>query len=100
MKTIIITGNTFPVKDQLKSMGGKWNAEQKGWEIPVNKQMEAQKLVNNAPKVAINKSSNFNYSPSRCKLCGCSASRYNKIYRNGICKDCYVSEKEEANMGY
>lgn len=38
--------------------------------------------------------------PSRCRSCGCAASRYNPIYRSGDCKDCWLSEKEEREMGY
>lgn len=28
-----ITGKTYPVKDQLKAMGARWNARAKAWEI-------------------------------------------------------------------
>jgi hypothetical protein len=40
------------------------------------------------------------YAPTVCKYCGVAASRYNKIYRNGKCAQCYRDEQEEADMGY
>lgn len=28
------TGNTYPHKDYIKSLGGRWDAERKGWVVP------------------------------------------------------------------
>lgn len=48
---IAITGNTYPVKDQLKAMGGKWDSAAKAWMVPDDVAEQAQKLVP-AAKVA------------------------------------------------
>ena len=40
-----ITGNTFPVKEKLKAMGGRWNAEAKGWDVPDAQAAAARALV-------------------------------------------------------
>lgn len=32
--SISLSGNTFPYKDQIKTLGGKWNAETKTWVVP------------------------------------------------------------------
>lgn len=40
-----ITGNTFPVKDQLRRMGGRWSSAQKCWLVPADKAEEAKRLV-------------------------------------------------------
>ncbi len=40
-----ITGNTYPVKDQLKALGGRWNPTAKGWDVPSAKADEARRLV-------------------------------------------------------
>ena len=96
MKTVAIVGNTYPVKEKLKSIGAKWNADAKSWMIDEAKLSEAQKIVSETPKDF--KATPFIYH--RCKECGCAPSRYNKIYGNGVCKDCYRSNKEEAEMGY
>lgn len=51
-KTVLITGNTFPVKDQIKALGGKWDAYAKGWLVPADKADEARALVGGAPAPA------------------------------------------------
>ncbi len=43
--TYTVTGNTYPVKDQLKALGGRWNAAAKGWDMPAEKVGEARKLI-------------------------------------------------------
>jgi hypothetical protein len=47
--TTLITGNTYPVKDQIKALGGRWNSYRKGWEVPMDKADEARSLVDSAP---------------------------------------------------
>ena len=32
--TVSLSGNTFPYKEQIKALGGKWNPETKTWVIP------------------------------------------------------------------
>lgn len=89
-----ITGNTYSCKDKLKALGAKWNADQRVWIISADKAPEAQKIVASTPKV---------YTPpvfSKCRLCGCAGSQYNKIYKNGVCKGCWLSAKEELEMGH
>jgi hypothetical protein len=44
-QTTLITGNTFPVKDQLRALGGRWDADEKGWRVPADKADEARQLV-------------------------------------------------------
>lgn len=46
---IPITGNTYPVREQLRALGGRWNAEDKAWMIPEARSEEARKLVGNVP---------------------------------------------------
>jgi hypothetical protein len=45
VKTVLITGNTFPVKDAIKALGGRWNPAAKGWDVPEDKANEAKLLV-------------------------------------------------------
>lgn len=91
---VLITGNTFPVKEQLKALGGKWNSEQKGWEVPDDRAEEAKALVASAPAQPKQQSGRRHYS--KCQVCGVKASRYVRIYGSGECRDCY----EERKMGY
>ena len=52
MAYLTITGNTFPVKDAIKALGGRWNPTAKGWDVPFANAKAAQALVTGAPKQA------------------------------------------------
>lgn len=30
----IWTGNTYPIRDAIKSLGGRWDAAAKAWQVP------------------------------------------------------------------
>jgi len=40
-----ITGNTYPVKERLKALGGTWNSAAQGWNVPDHNAEAARKLV-------------------------------------------------------
>lgn len=63
MAQVAITGNTYPVKDQLKAIGAKWNPDQKCWTITDSKAEEARRIVANAPAATP-------ATPGKCKKCG------------------------------
>lgn len=42
---IAISGNTYPVKDELKALGGRWDADAKAWMVPDAKAAAARALV-------------------------------------------------------
>jgi hypothetical protein len=46
MTYIAIPGNTFPVKEQLKALGAKWNAADKVWQVPAEQVQAATDIVN------------------------------------------------------
>jgi len=46
-----ITGNTYPVKEQLKALGATWNAGAKAWEIEADQAQVAFEVV--AGKAAV-----------------------------------------------
>lgn len=95
MALTAITGNTFPVKDLLRAMGGRWDGVAKAWMVPNDKVAEAQAIVAGAgaktPRPA-----GSTYRPTRCKECGCGPSRYVKILRMGLCGPCYGDMKAEG----
>jgi hypothetical protein len=41
-----IIGNTYPVKDQLRGLGGRWNPDLRAWMVPADKAEKARALVN------------------------------------------------------
>ena len=47
-----ITGNTYPVRDQIRGLGGRWDAATKSWRVPADRAVEAQALVLAAPAPA------------------------------------------------
>ena len=66
--SIAITGNTFPVKHQIKALGGKWNPDQKCWMVPSEKADEARALVSGTP-ITPRKDAG-SYRPHTCRVCG------------------------------
>jgi hypothetical protein len=102
-----ITGNTFPVKEQLKALGAHWNKDAKGWDVPDAKADDARKLVASAPASAPNGNGakqplsktdiiaiavrKRGGRPGICSMCGEKCK-----YPYGECWDC----KEERDMGY
>jgi len=85
--TVLVTGNTYPVKDQIKALGGRWDANAKGWRVPADKADEAQKLVAGAP-TATRKA----YDGRICRNCGHRERRNARGYvqgdwvRGGVCQ--------------
>lgn len=45
IQLVAITGNTYPVKDQLKSLGARWNPEAKAWMVEPSKADQARAIV-------------------------------------------------------
>jgi hypothetical protein len=41
---VAITGNTYPVKEQLKALGARWNGDRKAWMVTPDK-VEAAKAI-------------------------------------------------------
>lgn len=53
-----ITGNTYPVRAQIKALGGRWNPDAQGWDVPDDKADEARRIVDAAgPSTYVPKSS-------------------------------------------
>ena len=68
-----ITGNTFPVRDKLKALGGKWNPDAKGWDVPDSRVEEARKLVASAPPAK-------RRHHARCAECGAPSKGFYRCY--------------------
>lgn len=45
---IYLIGNTYPIKDQIKAIGGHWDGDRKVWWVGTGKSSEAEKLANGA----------------------------------------------------
>ena len=47
---VAVSGNTFPVKEKIKALGGRWNGDRKCWMVPADKADQAKALVAVAPR--------------------------------------------------
>lgn len=73
MTTVAITGNTYPVKDQLKALGARWNAAAKAWMVAADRADEARRIVASAPRSSARPSySRPSWSRGGGKWNGCS----------------------------
>ena len=82
MKTII--GNTYPVKEQLKALGGRWNSVAGGWDVPDEKEEEAKKLVASAP---VSSRGNYGGGGRRrfcCQDCGDTVYSGTRCWETGL----------------
>lgn len=50
-QTVLIVGKTWPVREELKALGGVWSPDKKGWLVPKVMKMRAEVLVGNASQV-------------------------------------------------
>ncbi len=104
MERVAIAGNTFPVKDELKALGARWDAERKAWMVPASQADKARALVAGAP-ASNGKSGASSFRQSKkCVACGYVEKPRNvrgyvdgdRILRSGECQSCY----EERKNGY
>lgn len=42
---VLITGNTYPVREQLKALGGRWDSARYGWLVPAAQAERAREIV-------------------------------------------------------
>jgi hypothetical protein len=45
---IAITGNTYPVRDRLRQLGGRWDPDRRAWMVPSDRAEEARSIVTRA----------------------------------------------------
>ena len=81
---VAVSGNTYPARDALRALGGHWVAAAKTWEVPVSQAAAADAAVASAPAAKP-------FQHSSCRDCGArpNARGWPRIYRNGVCSDCY-----------
>ena len=48
-KEVLITGNTYPVREQLRALGGRWDPVAKGWHVAADKEAGARTLLASTP---------------------------------------------------
>lgn len=87
---VAVTGNTYPVKDQLKALGARWNPDTKSWMVSADKADAARKIVAGAPTETKKNTGRPHYA--RCHDCGAPSRGY---YR---CYDCSLDHRDGGSM--
>lgn len=100
MKTkVAIVGNTYPIRDALKSMGGTWDAKTKSWMVPAEKATEAQALLKTAPPRTFDRSFKGRESSSSAGRCrGCRGPITHAAHHRameGYCGSCAFDEFDQ-----
>lgn len=49
-RRVPVTGNTYPVREQIKALGSTWDKRRKAWLVPESRVKEAEALVASAPR--------------------------------------------------
>jgi hypothetical protein len=80
---VYFVGNTFPVKDQIKRLGGHWDADRKAWWIGAAKASEAETLVGNVDPAA----PKAKQDPSDIRLTGKGRYKGRTYYAGSITRD-------------
>lgn len=102
-QTILVTGNTYPVKDAIKSLGGRWDAANKGWRVPADKAAQAQALVSGAPKSTPRSTDSARRYAPRTTCVGCGGHLDTFQQRRGFkfcSKDCVNDMRLGGQSGY
>ncbi len=83
--TVAISGNTYPVRDQLRALGGRWDPDAKAWRVPANKAGEAKAILASVPAKASGECRRYHH---KCADCGARTQGY---YR---CRSCNLERRE------
>jgi hypothetical protein len=85
---VLVTGNTYPVKDRLKQLGGRWNPEKKGWEVPDAQASAAKAIVAGGSATPLSHTHKNRAWGGKCREKGCSSA----AVRDGYCARCHFDE--------
>ena len=96
---VAISGNTYPVKEQLKALGARWNGDAKAWMVAPDKAEQARQIVSGAgPKKAHSGASRYgsyatigprqNERMRRTGWTGCSCGSIEGHPRSSYCAQC------------
>lgn len=77
--TVKITGNTYPVRDQLARLGARWSASERCWYVSEDRADEAKALIAQCGR-ATPKTTGYRRT---CRTCGC---RINYGVYCGMCE--------------
>jgi hypothetical protein len=92
---VAVDGNTYPVKDQLRAMGGRWDGGAKVWMVPSSQAGAAKALVDAQPAKRAGNGYRRGYSARGGHSGGgaycygrCPVGGFRCCAENGPCHDC------------
>lgn len=50
---VLVTGETYPIKDQIGKLGGRWNTKAKVWQVPGEKKADLIELCKQHPGIKV-----------------------------------------------
>ena len=92
---VAITGNTYPVKDQLREMGARWDPAGKRWLIDASQAEAARLIVEGGPNGPFSTATASRERPKRniaCHDCGAPSKGYYRCYH------CSLDHREGGDM--
>lgn len=74
-RMIPLSGNTYPVKEELKKLGARWDGDAKFWSVPESNLDKAKALIEGAAKARTAtyskpRAPRQSYSGGLCSHCG------------------------------
>jgi hypothetical protein len=88
MNKVAITGNTYPVKERIKALGGRWDGDQKAWMVPAANADAARALIASAPQGKKTGGKSSYRRSDGGKWTGCSCGSREGVSRASDCWTC------------
>jgi hypothetical protein len=96
-KRVLVVGNTFPVKEELKRLGGEWDVLNHGWLVPKERSAEARYVVAAAGGKKMRRTATT--APSRSKRTARPRQRDYEPCGSAGCSSEHCSECDGVGMG-
>ena len=80
--TILVTGNTYNNKNQIKSVGGRWDKDSKGWKVSLDNKEALQEIVAKYFETSAYKTSDTNLQNEESSV----ESSYQNVTSNDTCE--------------
>ena len=101
---IYLVGDTFPAKDQIKSIGGHWDAERRAWWVGKGKLADAENICRTAPAPQARVEGKCSDCGKACKppyaLCWDCKQRRDARAGTRRCTTCGRQEGKRNSRGY
>ncbi len=84
---LYLTGDTFAVKDRIKSIGGHWDGDRRAWWVGTAKATEAQKLIDGLAVAPTADAKPAKQDPSDIRLTGKGRYKGREYFAGSVTRD-------------